>query len=55
VYLQVSHRLFELTNTLKIAFVPRDNKHLSYNFAAGVAISVALYSVSFVLVGIAGY
>jgi hypothetical protein len=52
---QVSHRLFELTNTLKIAFVPRDNKRLSYNFATGVAISVALYSVSFVLVGIAGY
>jgi hypothetical protein len=53
---QVSHRLFELTNTLKVAFVPsRDNKRLSYNFVAGIAISVALYFVSFVLVGIAGY
>uniref|UniRef100_A0A0D9Z6D5 Cas1p 10 TM acyl transferase domain-containing protein n=1 Tax=Oryza glumipatula TaxID=40148 RepID=A0A0D9Z6D5_9ORYZ len=56
IYVAVSHRLFELTNTLKIAFVPsRDNKRLSYNFVAGIAISVALYSVSFLIVGVAGY
>uniref|UniRef100_A0A0D9VTB6 Cas1p 10 TM acyl transferase domain-containing protein n=1 Tax=Leersia perrieri TaxID=77586 RepID=A0A0D9VTB6_9ORYZ len=56
IYVAVSHRLFELTNTLKMAFVPsRDNKRLSYNFVAGIAISVALYSVSFLIVGIAGY
>jgi len=56
IYVAVSHRLLELTNTLKMAFVPsRDNKRLSYNFVAGITISVALYCVSFVLVGIAGY
>ncbi|CAN6301115.1 unnamed protein product [Urochloa humidicola] len=56
IYVAVSHRLFELTNTLKVAFVPsRDNKRLSYNVVAGIAISVALYFVSFVLVGITGY
>nr|CAB3496116.1 unnamed protein product [Digitaria exilis] len=56
IYVAVSHRLFELTNTLKMAFVPsRDNKRLSYNFVAGAAISTALYFVSFVLLGIAGY
>ncbi|AQL07077.1 Protein REDUCED WALL ACETYLATION 2 [Zea mays] len=56
IYVAVSHRLFELTNTLKMVFVPnRDNKRLSYNFVAGTAISAALYFVSFVLIGIAGY
>lgn len=51
--MQVSHRIFELTNTLKMTFVPsRDNKRLSYNFLAGIAISVILYSVSFVLVNV---
>ncbi|KAG0551363.1 hypothetical protein BDA96_01G416900 [Sorghum bicolor] len=56
IYVAVSHRLFELTNTLKTVFVPnRDNKRLSYNFVAGAAISAALYFVSFVLIGIAGY
>lgn len=50
---QVSHRLFELTNTLKMAFLPsRDEKRLAYNAIAAVLASVILYTVSFVLVKI---
>ncbi|URE28197.1 CAS1 domain-containing protein [Musa troglodytarum] len=53
VYVAVSHRLFELTNTLKMAFVPsRDDKRLAHNVIAGIAVSVILYSVSFVLVNV---
>lgn len=48
--LQVSHRLFELTNTLKTVFVPsRDNKRLVHNIAMASVIAVALYSLAFVL------
>lgn len=47
--LQVSHRLFNLTNTLKNAFVPsKDNKRLFNNMISAAVISSVLYSLSFV-------
>ncbi|KAL1567459.1 Protein REDUCED WALL ACETYLATION 3 [Salvia divinorum] len=53
IYIFISCRLFELTNTLKSAFIPtRDDKKLLYNFFAAVVISVCLYSISFILVQI---
>ncbi|GFP91270.1 cas1 domain-containing protein 1 [Phtheirospermum japonicum] len=53
IYILISHRLFELTNTLKSAFIPtRDNQKLLHNFIAGVAICVCVYSISFILVQI---
>ncbi|KAL8484789.1 hypothetical protein ACS0TY_027186 [Phlomoides rotata] len=51
IYVAVSYRLFELTNTLKIAFVPsKDNKRLGHNFAATMVIAGILYILAFVLV-----
>ncbi|XP_051135565.1 protein REDUCED WALL ACETYLATION 3-like isoform X2 [Andrographis paniculata] len=53
VYVLISYRLFELTNTLKTCFIPtRDNRRLFYNFVAGAVISVCLYCIAFILVQI---
>lgn len=48
IYVVISYRLFELTGTLKTAFVPsKDNKRLIYNVVVATAISTVLYSLSF--------
>ncbi|CDP06314.1 unnamed protein product [Coffea canephora] len=53
IYVLISYRIFELTNTLKGVFVPtRDNQKLFYNLVAGAAISVCLYIISFILLQI---
>ncbi|XP_050372540.1 protein REDUCED WALL ACETYLATION 2 isoform X1 [Argentina anserina] len=49
IYVAISYRLFDLTNTLKIAFVPsKDNKRLVNNIVTATAVSCALYFISFV-------
>ncbi|KAJ6886216.1 hypothetical protein NC651_026792 [Populus alba x Populus x berolinensis] len=53
IYVLVSHRLFELTNTLKTVFIPtKDNMRLFYNFVAGAAISLCLYCGAVILLHI---
>ncbi|KAH7513502.1 hypothetical protein FEM48_Zijuj12G0207100 [Ziziphus jujuba var. spinosa] len=53
IYIAISYRLFELTNTLKIAFVPsKDDKRLVNNIVTAIAISCVLYSLSFVFLNI---
>ncbi|GAB4842977.1 Protein REDUCED WALL ACETYLATION 2 [Ancistrocladus abbreviatus] len=50
IYVAISYRLFELTNTLKTAFIPsKDNKQLMNNAVAAVAITFFLYSLSFMI------
>ncbi|KAM2348704.1 hypothetical protein FF1_012178 [Malus domestica] len=49
IYVAISCRLFDLTNTLKIAFVPsKDNKRLVSNIVTATAVSCGLYFISFV-------
>lgn len=49
--LQVSHRLFELTNTLKSTFIPsKDKQRLGHNFAAAMVIAGILYILAYVLI-----
>ncbi|KAL8266913.1 hypothetical protein R6Q59_004257 [Mikania micrantha] len=50
IYVAVSYRLFELTNTLKIAFVPsKDDKRLMYNVITALVLSTVFYTLSFIL------
>ncbi|XP_043724012.1 protein REDUCED WALL ACETYLATION 2-like isoform X1 [Telopea speciosissima] len=50
IYIAISYRLFELTNTLKTAFVPsKDDKRLMYNMITAAVLMSALYSLSLVL------
>lgn len=49
IYVAVSYRLFELTNTLKNAFVPsKDDKRLSHNIVAAGLISGILFTLAFI-------
>ncbi|KAL2338925.1 hypothetical protein Fmac_013371 [Flemingia macrophylla] len=47
IYVAISYRLFDLTNSLKMAFVPsKDNKRLIHNLITATTVSVVLYSLS---------
>ncbi|MFS7905487.1 putative N-acetylneuraminate 7-O(or 9-O)-acetyltransferase [Helianthus anomalus] len=53
IYVLVSCRLFELTNTLKSVFIPTKNdRQLLYNFIAGALIFGCLYTIAFIVVQI---
>ncbi|KAK4802628.1 hypothetical protein SAY86_000831 [Trapa natans] len=49
IYVAISYRLFELTNTLKNVFLPsKDDKRLTRNLITGLMVSSFLYSLSFI-------
>ncbi|GLU13936.1 hypothetical protein SLE2022_305390 [Rubroshorea leprosula] len=53
IYVLVSHRLFELANTLKSTFIPtKENRRLLHNCVAGAVISLCLYFISLILLQI---
>lgn len=49
IYVAVSHRVFELTNQLKIAFIPRDNKRLLSNAVTAACVCAILYFIAWCL------
>ncbi|KAA0053974.1 protein REDUCED WALL ACETYLATION 3 [Cucumis melo var. makuwa] len=52
IYIFLSLRIFELTNTLKAAFIPtKDDRRLLHNLLAGGAIGLCLYSMSLIFFG----
>ncbi|OAY69090.1 Protein REDUCED WALL ACETYLATION 2 [Ananas comosus] len=47
IYITVAHRVFGLTNKLKMVFIPSgDDKHLMYNIVVAAIVSVTLYAFS---------
>ncbi|KAM7280046.1 hypothetical protein ACFE04_007180 [Oxalis oulophora] len=53
IYVAISYRLFELTNTLKTAFVPsKDDKRLMNNAIMGIGAFTVLYTLAFAFVSI---
>ncbi|PON64910.1 Cas1p 10 TM acyl transferase domain containing protein [Parasponia andersonii] len=53
IYVAISYRLFDLTNTLKIAFVPsKDDKRLIHNLVMAVSVSCVVYSLSFLFLNV---
>ncbi|RWW22964.1 hypothetical protein GW17_00012809 [Ensete ventricosum] len=51
--IRVAHRVFDLTNRLKVVFIPtRDNKRLLYNLITGAIVSLTLYALSMVLLSL---
>eukprot|EP00850_Spirogloea_muscicola_P021617 SM000256S08671 [mRNA] locus=s256:156174:160732:+ [translate_table: standard] len=53
IYIVVSLRLFELTNTLKNAFVPaKDNKKLLDNMIAAAVLGATIYTAAYLLIHI---